>query len=166
VTGTFEGIDKAANQDWQGIDARNGDTSAADLSISIMDAASAAAAATAPRTRATGSPTRRRSTGSARRCSRSPAGPATRARSRPASSTSSTATSGSTRSTTRRRRRIWNVPLDDLTFYATQDGPDWDDEDGSMFKRFNRALPIEAWLIDEVPTSATTAATGSSPRRT
>jgi hypothetical protein len=44
---------------------------------------------------------------------------------------------------------IWNVPLDDMTFYATQNGPDWDDEDGSIFKRFNRSLPIEAWLIDE-----------------
>lgn len=35
----------------------------------------------------------------------------------------------------------------DLTIYTLSDGPDWDDLDGSMWKRFSRALPVEAWLV-------------------
>lgn len=36
-----------------------------------------------------------------------------------------------------------------LTIYSyTKNGPDWDDADGNKFRRFNRSLPVEAWLVD------------------
>lgn len=149
VTGTFEGIDKAANQDWQGIDARNGDTSAADLSISIMDAA-----------------VRRRGRNGTPDSGYWVADPASLDRFSQTLLTQSRWAGDAGELHTgfkyleyRDERlypeydapasTIWNVPLEDLTFYATQDGPDWDEED-TMFKRFARQLPIEAWLIDEV----------------
>ena len=38
VTGTFEDINKAANEFWQGTDGRNGATSPADPDLGILDA--------------------------------------------------------------------------------------------------------------------------------
>lgn len=36
-----------------------------------------------------------------------------------------------------------------LTIYSyNKSGPDWDDMDGNKFRRFNRTLPVEAWLVD------------------
>ena len=38
-----------------------------------------------------------------------------------------------------------------LTLYSyaeTGRGPSWDDETGDKFQRFSRALPVEAWLVD------------------
>lgn len=42
---------------------------------------------------------------------------------------------------------IYGVNTDDIQIYTLTDGPDWDDMDGSMFRRFNRTLPVEAWLV-------------------
>lgn len=39
------------------------------------------------------------------------------------------------------------VQLEDMTLYTLDDGPDWDELDGSMFRRFDRSLPVEAWLV-------------------
>lgn len=41
----------------------------------------------------------------------------------------------------------YGVALDDLALYTLDDGPDWDDRDGAIFKRFSRVLPVEAWLV-------------------
>lgn len=149
-SGTFEGIDKAANQDWQGIDARNGDASAADLSISIMDAA-----------------VRRRGRNGAPDQGYWVADPAVLDRFSQTLLTASRWAGDAGELSTGFKyleyrderlypeydapaQTLWNVPLEDLTFYATQEAPDWDDEDGSVFKRFGRSLPTEAWLVDEL----------------
>lgn len=40
------------------------------------------------------------------------------------------------------------VPLEDMAIYTLDDGPDWDEMTGSMFQRFGtRSLPVEAWLV-------------------
>lgn len=149
-SGTFEGIDKAANQDWQGTDARNGDTSAADLSISIMDAA-----------------VRRRGRYGSPDQGYWVADPAVLDRFSQTLLTASRWAGDAGELSTGFKyleyrderlypdydappQTIWNVPLEDLTFYATQDGPDWDDQTGTIYQRFSRALPYEAWLVDEL----------------
>lgn len=38
------------------------------------------------------------------------------------------------------------VTPDDIKIYSREEGPDWDDLD-TLFKRFARALPFEAWLV-------------------
>lgn len=35
----------------------------------------------------------------------------------------------------------------DIRILTLDNGPDWDEKDGSFFKRFSRALPLEAWLV-------------------
>jgi hypothetical protein len=42
----------------------------------------------------------------------------------------------------------YGINLDDVALYTLDDGPDWDDKTGSIFQRFGtRALPLEAWLV-------------------
>lgn len=150
VTGTFETLAKGTNADWQGVDGRNADTTAADLSISIMDGC-----------------IRRRGRNGVPDKQLWLADPAVLDKFSQTLLTQSrwagdkeTLDTGFEYLNYRGERlfpeydakpaRICNVPLDDIEFYATQSGPDWDDEDGTMFKRFGRNLPIESWLIDEV----------------
>lgn len=42
---------------------------------------------------------------------------------------------------------VYGVQPEDIRVYTRDDGPDWDEADGSMFKRFTRSLPYEAWLV-------------------
>lgn len=42
---------------------------------------------------------------------------------------------------------LFGIFKDDVKIYTRDDGPDWDEQDGSMFKRFARALPFECWLV-------------------
>lgn len=42
---------------------------------------------------------------------------------------------------------IYGINTDDVRLYTLMDGPNWDDLDGSMFRRFGRSLPVEAWLV-------------------
>jgi hypothetical protein len=44
-------------------------------------------------------------------------------------------------------RTLFGPHMPDIRLYSRDDGPDWDEKDGSMFKRFARALPYEAWLV-------------------
>jgi hypothetical protein len=44
-------------------------------------------------------------------------------------------------------KTLYGVHKEDFRIYTLDDGPDWDEKDGSMFKRFSRALPLEAWLV-------------------
>lgn len=41
------------------------------------------------------------------------------------------------------------VPLDDVQILEIGNGPSFDDQDGSIWKRFNRSQPVEAWLVTE-----------------
>ena len=43
---------------------------------------------------------------------------------------------------------IYGMSLEDCAIYTLDDGPDWDDFTGSLFQRFGtRSLPLEAWLV-------------------
>ena len=44
-------------------------------------------------------------------------------------------------------RTLYGIFKEDILILALDEGPDWDEEDGSFFKRFSRALPLEAWLV-------------------
>lgn len=147
-TGTFEGL--TIGTDWQAVDGRNGDTTAADLSISIMDAC-------IRRRGRNGRPDSAFWLGDYAAIQKFGQILLTQAR--------WDGTAGQLKSGWQgiqyqgeilipeydaKPNRVINIPKDDIQFYATQPGPDWDDEDGSIFKRFSRALPIEAWLVDEV----------------
>lgn len=44
-------------------------------------------------------------------------------------------------------RTLYGVYKDDVKILALDQGPDWDEEDGGMFRRFNRSLVLEAWLV-------------------
>ena len=42
----------------------------------------------------------------------------------------------------------YGVTTDDASIFTLTEGPDWDDRTGSVFQRFGtRSLPVEAWLI-------------------
>lgn len=43
--------------------------------------------------------------------------------------------------------QLIGVRKEDVKIYTRDNGPDWDETDGSMFKRFARALPFECWLV-------------------
>lgn len=42
---------------------------------------------------------------------------------------------------------LFGTYKEDVRLYARDDGPSWDEKDGSMFKRFSRSLNMEAWLV-------------------
>jgi hypothetical protein len=46
--------------------------------------------------------------------------------------------------------RVVGIDIDSITLYSYTDGPSWIDDTGSMFMRFSRKLPKEAWLADFV----------------
>jgi hypothetical protein len=147
ASGSFQGL--TIGTDWQAVDGRNADTSTADLSISIMDGC-----------------IRRRGRNGRPNASFWIGDPAvldkfgqtliTQSRWDGTMGTLETGWEGiKYRSELlipeydAKANRVLNVPTDDVQFYATGPGPDWDDEDGSVFKRFARSLPVEAWLVDE-----------------
>lgn len=45
---------------------------------------------------------------------------------------------------------VFGVNKSALSFYGYAQGPEWDDETGNKFQRFGRTVPVEAWLIDYV----------------
>lgn len=44
-------------------------------------------------------------------------------------------------------KTIYGIARDDVTIYTLDDGPDWDNMTGSTMQRFSRKLPVEAWLV-------------------
>lgn len=43
---------------------------------------------------------------------------------------------------------MYGMDLESVLIYTLDDGPDWDDFTGSIFQRFGtRSLPVEAWLV-------------------
>lgn len=148
VTGTFEGIDKGTVIQWQGVDGRNADTSAADLSIAILDGMERAVIPsgkeidfyfgdravvdkfgqtllTSSRWGGTDAELKTGWKGIAYRDT--------------AVVPEDDAKPG----------RLVGVSKESLTLYAYDKAPDWDEFDG-LFKRFSRTLPVEAWLVDYV----------------
>jgi len=148
TSGSFEGVTVGA--DWQAVDGRNGDTSAADLSVSIMDGL-------IRRRGRNGKPDSQFWIGDPAVIDKFGQTLLTQSRWDGSAAQLKTGWQGiSYRGEAlipeydAKASRVCAVPKDDITFYATQAGPDWDDEDGSVFKRFTRSLPVEAWLVDEV----------------
>lgn len=45
---------------------------------------------------------------------------------------------------------VFGVNKSALTFYGFGNGPEWDEQTGNKFQRFGRTVPVEAWLIDFV----------------
>lgn len=45
---------------------------------------------------------------------------------------------------------VYGINKSSMTLYGYEQGPNWDEETGSKFQRFTRTLPIEAWLLDFV----------------
>lgn len=43
---------------------------------------------------------------------------------------------------------LYGINKSAITIYGFDNGPNWDDMDGNRFRRFNRSLPVEAWLVD------------------
>lgn len=44
-------------------------------------------------------------------------------------------------------KTLVGAATEDYRMLVLDDGPDWDEKDGSLLKRFSRALPLEAWLV-------------------
>lgn len=152
TTGTFEGINKAGagNADWQGVDGRNGDTGAADLSISILDGC-------IRRRGRNGTPNSSLWVSDEAVLDKFSQSLLTQSRWAGDKGTLDTGFEYVNYRGERifpeydaKRSRIVHVPVEDVSFYATQPGPDWDDEDGNIFRRVSRSLPVEAWLVDEL----------------
>jgi len=146
-SGTFEGL--TIGTDWQAVDGRNGDTSAADLSISIMDGM-------IRRRGRNGTPDSSFWTGDYACIQKFGQTLLTQSRWDGAMGQLKSGWQGIqyqgevlVPDYDAKANRVFAVPKDDVQFYATQPGPDWDDEDGNVFKRFSRSLPVEAWLVDE-----------------
>lgn len=45
---------------------------------------------------------------------------------------------------------IYGVSKKAITLYGYEQGPNWDESTGSKFQRFSRSAPVEAWLLDFV----------------
>lgn len=146
-SGTFQGL--TVGTDWQAVDGRNGDATAADLSIAIMDGC-------IRRRGRNGRPNSSFWIGDVAVLDKFGQTLLTQSRWDGTMGTLQTGWEGiKYRSELlipeydAKANRVFNVPTDDVQFYATGPGPDWDDEDGAIFKRFARSLPVEAWLVDE-----------------
>lgn len=147
TTGTFQGINKATVQGWQGIDASP--AAATDLSLAVLDKAERDYL-----TRAgvyggpdfyIGDPAvidkyQQTLTVQARW-----------------DGTEGTLETGWTGVKYRNKLLIWEpdmpastlygITKEDIKIYTLDDGPDWDDKTGDILQRFTRALPVEAWLV-------------------
>lgn len=154
TTGTFENISKTTFTDWQGTDGRGGDTTSVDLSISILD----------------GAERRVKQTGA------SPdfyvADPAVADKFGQTLLTQSRwqgdrgqLESGWVGIQYRNKLVIpdydhlssaaTGINKASLQMYGYNQGPEWDDLDGAIFKRIGtRSLPVEAWLVDYVQLGA------------
>jgi hypothetical protein len=149
ITGTFEGIDKAANVFWQGVDGRAGDASAQDLSIAILD----------------GMERQVISSGKSidfylsDRAVLDKFGQTLVTQSRWGGADAQLATGWSgikyrdkvvVPEDDAKTQRCLGVSYDAITMYAYEDGPNWDETDGFLLRRFSRTLPAEAWLVDYI----------------
>lgn len=154
TTGTFQNIAKATVSGWQGTDGRGGDTSSADLSISILDGAERRVKATgAAPDFYVGDPavidrfgqtllTQSRWEGDRGQLDSGWEGIRYRSKllipdydHKPAA--------------------VTGINKASLQMYGYNVGPEWDDLDGAIFKRIGtRSLPVEAWLVDYVQLGA------------
>ena len=154
TTGTFEFIDKAANEWWQGIDGRNGAVTAADPDLGILDAG---ILYLGERT-------------DLEAVDFIVGDPAVillyqssfynQMRFAPQRGTLDTGFEGPTYDGMvmigdfdHQRGALTGITKESLQMYAYTKGPDWDELTGSMFQRFGsgtvRSRDVEAWLVDD-----------------
>ena len=154
TTGTFENIGKSTVVGWQGVDGRGGDTTSADLSISILDGAERRVKQNGGLTDFyVGDPavidkfgqtllTQSRWSGDKGQLDTGWAGIQYKDKL-------------IIPDFDHRQAAVTGIHKDALQMYGYNQGPEWDDLDGAIFKRIGtRALPVEAWLVDYVQLGA------------
>jgi hypothetical protein len=146
-TGQFEGIDKALVPQWRGVDGRSGVVTAADLSMALLDAAEDTVGNNG------GGPDFY--LGDPRVISRYHQTLITQVRWAGEAGVLKTGWSGITyrdkvlvADRDSKPGRIIGLDMDAYQLYSYTNGPDWIDDTGSMWMRFSRKLPREAWFAD------------------
>ena len=146
-SGTFENIDKAAIEIWQGIDGRSGSTTEVDPTISVFDSAERLVSEI------------RGKTPDFYLCDPAVVDKYTQGLTVQARWAGEDGQLKSGWTGVRYRNKLLvpdydmkvktaiGVQMEDYTLYTLDDGPDWDELDGAMFRRFDRSLPVEAWLV-------------------
>jgi hypothetical protein len=146
-TGTFENIAKGDIEIWQGIDGREGSTTVVDPAISVFDTAERLVAEI------------RGETPDFYLCDPAVVDKYTQGLTVQARWAGEEGKLESGWTGVRYRNKVLmpdfdmkpktaiGVQLEDYTLYTLDDGPDWDELDGTMFRRFDRSLPVEAWLV-------------------
>ena len=155
TSGTFENISKTTVVGWQGTDGRGGDTTSADLSITLLDGAERRVKQASGKTPDfyVGDPavvdkygqtllTVSRWSGDKAKLDTGWEGISYRSKVIvPDFDHLPSAVTG--------------ICKESLQMYGYNQGPEWDDLDGAIFKRIGtRALPVEAWLVDYVQLGA------------
>jgi len=149
TSGTFENISKTTVVGWQGTDGRGGDTTSADLSITLLDGAERRVKMLSGEGPDfyVGDPavidkygqtllTQSRWSGDKAQLATGWEGIQYRSKVLIPDFDHKAAT-------------VTGINKASLQMYAYNAGPEWDDLDGSIFKRIsNRTLPVEAWLVD------------------
>ena len=155
TSGTFENISKTTVVGWQGTDGRGGDTTSADLSITLLDGAE-----------------RRVALNSGKKPDFYVGDPAVIDKFGQTLLTVSRWSGDKGQLETgwegvKYREKllipdfdhlpqaVTGICKESLQMYGYNQGPEWDDLDGAIFKRIGtRALPVEAWLVDYVQLGA------------
>lgn len=152
ITGTYEGIDKGTVVQWQGVDGRAGDTTAADLSIAILDGMERASIPSGKEI----------DFYLGDRAVVDKFGQTLLASSRWGGAEGELETGWKgikyrdkivVPEDDAKPQRVLGISKESLSLYAYDKAPDWDEFDG-LFKRFSRTLPVEAWLVDYVQLGA------------
>ena len=159
ITGTFETLDKAANPSWQGVDGRGGDTTALSLSDQILDAAMR-------KVRRSGIGAFDFGIGDPAAIDLYKQGKISQVRYEAQEARIPSGFSGIVyqggdkpfpliKEPVHKKKAVKLVDKASFQLYGDSKGPTFLDDDGAMFRRFARALPKEADLLDRVQLGVT-----------
>ena len=155
ITGTFENINKATVVGWQGTDGRGGDTTSTDLSISLLDGAER-------RVKGNSGTSPDFYVGDPAAIDKYGQTLLTQSRWSGDRGQLATGWEGIQYRTKllipdfdHKPAAVTGIHKGSLQMYGYNQGPEWDDLDGAIFKRIGtRSLPVEAWLVDYVQLGA------------
>lgn len=155
TSGTFENISKTTVVGWQGTDGRGGDTTSTDLSISLLDGAER-------RVKSNSGATPDFYVGDPAAIDKYGQTLLTQSRWSGDRGQLATGWEGIQYRTKllipdfdHKPSAVTGIHKPSLQMYGYNQGPEWDDLDGAIFKRIGtRALPVEAWLVDYVQLGA------------
>jgi hypothetical protein len=159
ATGTFEGVNKATVQQWQGTDGRNADTTVVPLSDQMFQAA-------VRRGRRAGTGTWDYALGDPQVVDLYIAGKTAQVRYDPQYGNIKSGFPGIMvdvadkpfpviREPAMKKQSVRLIKNTSFQLYGDQPGPGFLDDDGSMWRRFSRSLPKEAELLDRVQLGVT-----------